>query len=105
MKSLIRNMAALCVVVLTAAIMTGPRPAVAADAAAIERDSKTALAKLYETTPAAKKLGEKAKAQTPPGEHAFRYRGDPGGLGRCHAKRPGRRCAAYKAEAFARRAF
>jgi lipid-binding SYLF domain-containing protein len=36
--------------------------AFAADTAAIERDSKAALAKLYETTPKAKMLGEKAKA-------------------------------------------
>jgi lipid-binding SYLF domain-containing protein len=34
----------------------------AADAAAIDRDAQAALAKLYETTPAAKTLGEKAKA-------------------------------------------
>jgi len=62
MKNLISTMATLCVVALTAAVLSGPRPAVAADAAAIERDSKAALTKLYETTPAAKTLGAKAKA-------------------------------------------
>jgi len=62
MKKLIRIVATVCVVALTAVILSAPRPAMAIDTAAIERDSKAALAKLYETTPAAKKLGEKAKA-------------------------------------------
>jgi lipid-binding SYLF domain-containing protein len=62
MNRLIRTIATLIVAVMTAAILATPPPAMAADAAAIDRDAKAALAKLYKTTPAAKKLGEKAKA-------------------------------------------
>jgi lipid-binding SYLF domain-containing protein len=50
----------LTVIIVGLAFIAGP--AFAADTAAIERDSKAALAKLYETTPKAKMLGEKAKA-------------------------------------------
>ena len=50
------------VILVTAAItLLGPRPAMAASAAAIDRDVDAALWKLYETTPAAKALAEKAK--------------------------------------------
>jgi len=57
-----RIIVTLLLAVVMMAIMAISHPALAADAAAIERDSKAALQKLYETTPAAKKLGEKAKA-------------------------------------------
>ena len=50
----------LTVIIVGLAFIAGQ--AFAADTAAIERDSKAALAKLYETTPKAKMLGEKAKA-------------------------------------------
>lgn len=62
MNKLIRTVSTLLVALVTTVIFAAPRPAMAIDTAAIERDSKAALAKLYETTPAAKKLGEKAKA-------------------------------------------
>src|SRR3972149_2989199 len=50
-------------VILAVAGMTllGPDPAIAASAAQIDRDVDAALWKLYETTPAAKALAEKAK--------------------------------------------
>jgi lipid-binding SYLF domain-containing protein len=57
-----RTIATLIIAVVTAVILAVPRLSLAADAAAIDRDSRAALAKLYETTPAAKALGEKAKA-------------------------------------------
>ena len=50
----------LTVIIVGLAFIAGQ--AFAADTAAIERDAKAALAKLYETTPKAKMLGEKAKA-------------------------------------------
>jgi len=62
MHKQIRTITTLFLVLVAIVILTTPRSAPAADAAAIERDSKAALARLYETTPAAKKLGEKAKA-------------------------------------------
>jgi len=62
MKKLIRTVSTLLVALVTTVVLAAPRPSMAIDTAAIERDSKAALAKLYETTPAAKKLGEKAKA-------------------------------------------
>ncbi len=62
MNKLIGTISTLLITVVTTIILIAPRPAMAADMAAIERDSKAALAKLYETTPAAKMLGEKAKA-------------------------------------------
>jgi len=62
MKKLIRTVSTLFIALVATAVLAIPRPAKAADAAAIERDSKAALAKLYETTPVAKTLGEKAKA-------------------------------------------
>ena len=62
MNRCIRTIATLSIALLVTAILAAPRPAMAADAAAIDRDAQAALAKLYETTPAAKTLGEKAKA-------------------------------------------
>jgi lipid-binding SYLF domain-containing protein len=62
MNRLLRTIATLLIALVTAVILATPHTAVAADAAAIERDAKAALAKLYETTPAAKTLGDKAKA-------------------------------------------
>jgi lipid-binding SYLF domain-containing protein len=62
MKRLKRIIVTLILAIVATAILTGPRPALAADAAAISRDAHAALAKLYETTPVAKMLGEKAKA-------------------------------------------
>jgi len=62
MKNLIRTVSTLLIALIATAVLAIPRPALAADAVAIERDAKAALAKLYETTPAAKTLGEKAKA-------------------------------------------
>ena len=62
MRKQIRKISALFIALVTTVILTVPYSAVAADAVAIERDSKNALAKLYETTPAAKTLGKKAKA-------------------------------------------
>jgi len=47
-------------VVFAAVLAGGPRPAVAASAADIERGAIAALNKLYASTPAAKLLGEKA---------------------------------------------
>lgn len=62
MKKLISTMATLLVAASTAAILAGPRPAMAADAAAMDRDARAALAALYQKTPAARMLGEQAKA-------------------------------------------
>jgi lipid-binding SYLF domain-containing protein len=62
MNRLARSIATLILAAATTAVLAVPGTSLAADAAAIERDSKAALAKLYETTPAAKTLGEKAKA-------------------------------------------
>lgn len=62
MNKLSRTITILLAVLATTAILAIPHRAMAIDAAAIERDSKAALAKLYETTPAAKKLGDRAKA-------------------------------------------
>jgi lipid-binding SYLF domain-containing protein len=62
MKKLIRTMTILLIAGVTAATLAGPRSAVAADAAKIDREAKAALSKLYKTTPLARTLGEKAKA-------------------------------------------
>ena len=62
MKKLISSLAMLLVAAVTTAILSAPRTAVAADAAEISRDAHAALQKLYDTTPKAKMLGEKAKA-------------------------------------------
>lgn len=50
------------VIAVLAAILVAPHQALAADAQEIERDALAALAELYETTPAARKLGEQANA-------------------------------------------
>lgn len=47
---------------LATAILVTPRQSLAADAAEIESNARAALAKLYESTPSAKVLGEKAEA-------------------------------------------
>jgi lipid-binding SYLF domain-containing protein len=58
-KSIVRTLFSLATVALFALAL----PAVAADTAAdIERESRAAMEKLYRTVPAAKLLGEKAKA-------------------------------------------
>jgi len=62
MQRIIRTGFTLMLAALTTVILAAPRQALAADVAQIERDSIAALAKLYETTPAAKALGDKAKA-------------------------------------------
>jgi lipid-binding SYLF domain-containing protein len=61
MQRISRILFTLILAALTTAILAGPRQALAADVAKIERDAKAALAELYATTPAAKVLGEKAK--------------------------------------------
>lgn len=62
MKRLIRLNLALVFCAVAALIVAGSPPSVAADAAEIEAASKVALAKLYETNPAAAALKEKAEA-------------------------------------------
>jgi lipid-binding SYLF domain-containing protein len=53
--------AILLVLTFAAGTFISPNPARAATAAEINRDAKSALEKLYAKSPAAKKLGEKAK--------------------------------------------
>jgi len=62
MKKLIRTIAILLITVFTAASLAGPRPAIAADAAVIDRDARAAISALYDKEPAARMLGEKARA-------------------------------------------
>lgn len=62
MKKIARTTSTLLLAVLAFVVLCGPRPSLAADATEIERDARIALAKLYETTPAAKALGEKAES-------------------------------------------
>lgn len=62
MKKLIKTTGLLIAAALISSLLAGPRQALAADAAEIDRESRAALAKLYDTTPLAKTLGEKAKA-------------------------------------------
>ena len=62
MQRINRTFFTLMLAALTTVIVAAPRQALAADMAQIERDAIAALAKLYDTTPAAKVLGEKAKA-------------------------------------------
>jgi len=62
MKKLIRFISTLLIALIATVISAVPHRAIAADAAAIEQDAKIALTRLYDATPAAKKLGEKAKA-------------------------------------------
>ena len=62
MTRIIRTTLTMLYAAFTMVLMVGPGDAIAADAAEIEADARSALAKLYETTPAAKALGEKAEA-------------------------------------------
>jgi len=62
MKKQIRRVALLLITAFTATILAAPHPAMAVDAAKIDRESKAALQALYKKTPAAKALGAKAKA-------------------------------------------
>ncbi|MBK6509345.1 MAG: lipid-binding SYLF domain-containing protein [Haliea sp.] len=62
MQRISRTVFTLLMAALTTAFLATPHPAQAADVAQIERDAIAALAKLYDTTPAAKVLGDKAKA-------------------------------------------
>src|SRR5436309_949397 len=57
----IRSLTLACVVVTAALASTVPRPALAATAAELTRDSGAELNKLYARQPSAKVLGEKAK--------------------------------------------
>jgi lipid-binding SYLF domain-containing protein len=54
-------MAILLVIIFGIGLFISPNPARAATAAEINRDAKRSLEKLYEKTPAARALGEKAK--------------------------------------------
>ena len=62
MKLSIRSITSLVLAVVMSAVLAYPCKSMAADTAAISRDAQAALQKLYETNPAAKTLGEKAKA-------------------------------------------
>ena len=62
MKKLIRTTGLLIVAALISAFLAGPHQAAAADAASINREARAALQTLYDTVPAAKMLGGKAKA-------------------------------------------
>ena len=62
MNRLRRVIAPLLIALVASVTLAVPRPAMAADTAAINRDAQAALQKLYEMNPAAKKLGDKAKA-------------------------------------------
>ena len=62
MKKFMRTTSAHILAALAFVILADSRPSLAADATEIARDAKYALAKLYETTPAAKALGEKAES-------------------------------------------
>ena len=61
MKKQIRS-ARIVIILALATVILGLRPALAAGDNAIDRDVQAALSSLYATTPAAKVLGEKAKA-------------------------------------------
>jgi len=62
MKNPIRTITILFFAIVAAAVMAAPRPAVAADAAAISRDAHAALNTLYESELVPRLLREKAKA-------------------------------------------
>lgn len=62
MNRLISTVAILAVAVVTAALLVCPRHSLAADTTDINRRAEAALEKLYQTTPVAKTLGQKAKA-------------------------------------------
>ena len=57
----IRVVGTAVILVMAAITLLGPGPAMAASAAAIDRDADAALRTLYETTPAARALAERAK--------------------------------------------
>lgn len=61
MSKYIRIMAAAVILAVAGMILLGSGPAMAASAAEIDREADAALLNLYETTPAAKVLAEKAK--------------------------------------------
>ncbi len=61
MSKHIRIVGAAFILALTVATLMMPHPAIAASTAGIDQDVDAALSKLYETTPAAKTLAEKAK--------------------------------------------
>jgi len=61
MSKHIRIVAAAVILAVVGMTLLGPDPAMAASAAGIDRDVDAALLNLYETTPAAKALAEKAK--------------------------------------------
>ena len=62
MKCTIQSVCTILFAALVAVLLVSPQLALTADKAEIERDATAALQKLYATTPAAKALGEKAKA-------------------------------------------
>jgi lipid-binding SYLF domain-containing protein len=62
MRRISRTLLTLMFAAFTTVIFAAPHSAIAADVAKIERDAKAALAELYAKTPAAKVLGDKAKA-------------------------------------------
>jgi len=62
MQRLSNNTFSLIVAAFIAVMFISPHQSLAADAAKIDAEARTALAALYATTPAAKALGEKAKA-------------------------------------------
>jgi len=62
MRKYAHTVALVLAAVAAVMILTGPRTAGAASAAKIDREVRDALNNLYSTTPAARMLGEKAKA-------------------------------------------
>jgi lipid-binding SYLF domain-containing protein len=61
MHTCYRWLGALLVLAMAATTLVGPHPVLAASAAELNRDAAAALQALYEGTPGAKELGEKAK--------------------------------------------
>jgi lipid-binding SYLF domain-containing protein len=62
MQRLSKNTFSLIVAAFIAVMLVSPRQSVAADAAKIDAEARSALAALYASTPSAKALGETAKA-------------------------------------------
>ena len=62
MKNQIRTVTTLLIALVTTAILSVPRPAMAADAAAISRDAHAALTTLYASELVPRLLRDKAKA-------------------------------------------
>ena len=62
MNKMLRTIGSLLIAVLTTAVLAVPRPAMAADAAAISRDAHAALNTLYESELVPRLLRENAKA-------------------------------------------